>query len=1322
MELKKYKKFYSFLIIGLIVFSTINSFYQPEEISNELPEETSKELTKEKFEINSAYVGSLDVSTIFFEHVKGTIKLKVSCSFKYLEIDNAYDDEFAKSFVMRSLPNVYEVQTGELYSSDHLGLSQFSYHELHDGSYGQVLDGYSEQYITNYGDSDLNKYSPDFTVDKELNYGSSSQTTDSDSASFMLYWNLQPIISLDSDYYNFDNVRYEVYDKIIASWTEFDPTDIILSHPEYKLRIYDKETNNLIFEDSDYQFFKYYREISLDTLKIQNNAPEPVSTSIRENGHYKGAYSFDLEEVNTQPSDFIDTSGNGCLTYISDEIDGHNKVLTLDDQSATDSCSIYREFNYQLNPTIEVWVAKSSLIAVDCSFSFYEGSTRIISLYFSDNNLEGHESDHILQIIDTDFFLNTNTFVHLKLVLNNYTNTYAIYRNEVLLEAAREYYENSTNGISKMLISTRTSHSNFQYHFDAFDFSWSPDYYEGRNLELNTSEDLWSWESFPEWESGYYGVDENLDDWVNSGNDVCEIVSEIEDHKNVIHVEGDVNDKISKPYNTAQSSGDVEIFIYKITSSRLEFRIWNTELFIDQFVCRVAFGNDLKIDFEGTTNDADIQNYILNTWIHIRIVWERDSTCTLYIDGIDISTRTGKDYDSRHFMLYNRYNDGQKYYIDGLGIDSDGSLPFSYANTLENTTTSPLPMETNYSTQVNPYSSVQTNYTVSNYLVGITDLYDNVLETQGLSNSSEDNEIIYTPPNVRTCLISLSDQRSNYLDWQNYRIKIDGSSIYEQYFYREIAEIVNISIYDRFDQYLTSEIYTVERDDNFINIQLTLHSLKIFNQQELFNFVNVTRDPNYYDTSEYWSEWLAPNEIAEFRLSEGHYKIEIQSNENSTNLEYGYYLTCDDILLLTSANTITNTILSILNVNSTLGNQITNVEINITNQNSEINSSIINIDINLENINSTLGDQLINLDTAITNLNSDVDTLFLFTNNSLINLNSSLDSLFLNVETNILSINDSISTLIIDINNDIALLNASIDTQFTQISNELILMESNLNASIFNIDTNIDLLGNNITENYILLNNSLNLIDNNINESNIAILNYLTLVNNSIMESIQNMLTQVYLINNSIYSAVVNMGTSLSIDNNEILGNLTIILQLNEELTDLFVNTMFSEYLDWTNATIDSDHIMDQTEYVDILNKYNNESLEILFKYQDEIESLVIASQDTLSQLIPNQNVTYRVKSLETGEFLDDWKPIPENQTIDLGFYSEPVSITPEDIKIEMKDYLTLAMIAVIALTVIALMLIKKSKELENVPRTLRKPKKSNPNFRGKNDMDIFRP
>jgi len=153
---------------------------------------------------------------------------------------------------------------------------------------------------------------------------------------------------------------------------------------------------------------------------------------------------------------------------------------------------------------------------------------------------------------------------------------------------------------------------------------------------------------------------------------------------------------------------------------------------------------------------------------------------------------------------------------------------------------------------------------------------------------------------------------------------------------------------------------------------------------------------------------------------------------------------------------------------------------------------------------------------------------------------------------------------------------------------------------------------------------------------------------------------------------------------------------------------MFSEYLDWTNATIDSDYIIDQTLYVDILNEYNDESLEIFFKYLNETESLVIAAQTTLSQLIPSENVTYRVKSLETGEFLDDWKIIPENQTIDLGFYSEPVSITPEDIQLKYQDFLLWGLVAIVALTVISILLIQSKRELEKT-----QPRKSKSKKRG---------
>ena len=51
------------------------------------------------------------------------------------------------------------------------------------------------------------------------------------------------------------------------------------------------------------------------------------------------------------------------------------------------------------------------------------------------------------------------------------------------------------------------------------------------------------------------------------------------------------------------------------------------------------------------------------------------------------------------------------------------------------------------------------------------------------------------------------------------------------------------------------------------------------NQQEIFNHINITRDPNYYESDMYWSEWVSPNEIVKFRLFAGYYKINLSDNE-----------------------------------------------------------------------------------------------------------------------------------------------------------------------------------------------------------------------------------------------------------------------------------------------------------------------------------------------------------------------------------------------------------------------------------------------------------
>ncbi len=254
-----------------------------------------------------------------------------------------------------------------------------------------------------------------------------------------------------------------------------------------------------------------------------------------------------------------------------------------------------------------------------------------------------------------------------------------------------------------------------------------------------------------------------------------------------------------------------------------------------------------------------------------------------------------------------------------------------------------------------------------------------------------DNQILVINSS-RLCFLSYANQRGEYLFFNNYKTYVNGSLIYENIIYREIGDNVSVEVKDRYDISIKNESFIVNSTDNYFSVILTEYSLKVYNQQEKFNWINITRNPDYYESGFSWSEWIAPNEIIDFHLFAGYYKINVTNIEDDSYSYYSYTLSGDDILLITSDNTITNAILSITNINTTLGNQITNVEINITNQNSAINNTVVNIEINLDNVNSTIGDLLLAQNIQITNIENNLTSMYVFTNNSFINLNSSIDT------------------------------------------------------------------------------------------------------------------------------------------------------------------------------------------------------------------------------------------------------------------------------------------------------------------------------------------
>jgi len=284
-------------------------------------------------------------------------------------------------------------------------------------------------------------------------------------------------------------------------------------------------------------------------------------------------------------------------------------------------------------------------------------------------------------------------------------------------------------------------------------------------------------------------------------------------------------------------------------------------------------------------------------------------------------------------------------------------------------------------------------------------------------------------------------------------------------------------------------------------------------------------------------------------------------------------------------------------------------------------------------------------------------------------------------------------------------MNTSIDTALFDLSTDILIMDTVIDSSFFFLNTTINEIGNNITENFLLLNNTVNLVGNEIGISELAILNNLAIVNNSISEMITAIETDVYLINNSIYNAIVALDTSLTVQDNDIMGNLTIMLGMNEYLTQLYQTTMFSSLINWTDAYRNATFIEEQINTWDFINLYKDQALEIEFYYLGVTEKIILDSQATVSHILPSMNVNYRVTSLASGDELQGWDSL-DNTTVKLefGFYDEDIQI--EDIEIFKSDLLYIIITgALLFLGIIFLMVfVKRAKAKQWSPPSSSSP------------------
>jgi len=590
-------------------------------------------------------------------------------------------------------------------------------------------------------------------------------------------------------------------------------------------------------------------------------------------------------------------------------------------------------------------------------------------------------------------------------------------------------------------------------------------------------------------------------------------------------VEEDVENIYLQPYGEEErvlSAGDKNLKIYENDILRVNKTITisaekHTEIFESVFISTIYVNF-----YDEDNNYLDFNNfkvYVNYTLAREDFTDKRLSSNEFFVD--DGSTVYFKVYDSFEHLVYSDDRIAETFIditlsVYELKIKNEKLNPISYSLSKEGSTITKT--GSLFESEILTMNIATGNYSFE-YL------------EEGESEYKEFNFTLISDYYFRInrsqiCFLSYTNQRGEYLNFFQFKTYWNGTLLYENIFYEDIGINASIEIKDHYDISVKNYSFIVSSGNNYVPITLTMYSLKVMNQQENFNHINITRDPNYYESEYSWSEWIAPGEIIRFNLFAGYYKINLTDTEHDTYTYYAYTLSGDDILLITSNNTLAQIIYNIANVNTTIGNQITAVEINLSNQNSEINNTIVSIEINLSNVNSTLGNLLTDINLNILNINSSIDTLFTFTNNSFINLNSNMNNSFIYLENNIIAINQSISTLVIGIDNQISIMNGTVTTMFTEMNNQFIVTQSIMNLSFAFLNQSVVQLANDIEDNHVILYNLIEQKANEMNNSLIEIQTLLNLVNSSVANESLVVQTLINVMGNNMtnyYSTINNL-------------------------------------------------------------------------------------------------------------------------------------------------------------------------------------------------------
>ncbi|MHA1416553.1 MAG: hypothetical protein ACTSRR_09880 [Candidatus Heimdallarchaeaceae archaeon] len=474
-------------------------------------------------------------------------------------------------------------------------------------------------------------------------------------------------------------------------------------------------------------------------------------------------------------------------------------------------------------------------------------------------------------------------------------------------------------------------------------------------------------------------------------------------------------------------------------------------------------------------------------------------------------------------------------------------------------------------------------------------------------------DFTYEVDNSGIMKIIIHDQSGNSLEFDSFKVYIDGARLYDQYIYFEdISQSFNLTITDLFD----NQLYTnaTETFENFKEIQLTLYSVKIQNIQDNPIWVEFKRGTKTF------SEWIFTYEVIEYKLEEATYTLTIYYSDvsddfsvatNGTYVSYSYYINVDTAIRVTgrTIEDVFGNVLSLSDeleqVNATITNQIISVNLTVSNVNNSISNQIVDVNIYLENTNTSLSNQIISIQT------------------DLYNVNSTLYSQTVTILTDLYNVNSTLFDQTITILSDIANVNATLYSQTLSILSSV----SNVNSTLY--EQTVTILSDIANVNSTLYSQTLTILNNieNVNSTlysqTLTILSDISNVNVTLYEQTLTILSDVQNVNTTLYSQTVSILSNISNVNSTLYSQtLTILSEVENTNTTLYQQTLdIISYVQNTNSTLYSQTVTILSDIVNVNSTLYSQTIDILSDISN-VNTTLYSQTVTILSDIQNTNAT----------------------------------------------------------------------------------------------------